>query len=248
MSEVKLEHRGNVAVLRLSHETTNAIGPGLVEDMSRALDDIRTGFKGVVLAGGEKFFSIGLDLPQLLELDRSAMTDFWYRLNDLALDLYTLPFPTLCAIEGHAVAGGAVLALTCDYRFAGTGKGKVGFNEIKLGLPVPYLADLILGRVVGERAAREMLYQGRFMSITEALEIGFIDECLSEGRVEDEVVERASEMAALPESAFAVIKGNRVESVRSMFEKNRDLKHKLFLDCWFSESVQGLLRRASETF
>jgi len=248
MPEVGLEDRGNVAIVRLCHQTTNAIGPRLVEDLSAALDDIRKGFKGVVLAGGEKFFSIGLVLPHLLELDRSAMTDFWYRLNDLALNLFTLPFPTLCAIEGHAVAGGAVLALTCDYRYAGTGKGKVGFNEIKLGLPVPYLADLILRRVVGERTAREMLYRGRLMSITEAREIGFIDELLTEERVEEEVVEKASEMATLPESAFAAIKENRVETVRSTFEENRDIKHKMFLDCWFSESVQGLLKRASETF
>ncbi|MFH2057592.1 MAG: enoyl-CoA hydratase-related protein [Pseudomonadota bacterium] len=72
------------------------------------------------------------------------MVDFFQRFNQLTLDLYTLPLPTACAISGHAIGGRNILALTGDYRFMAEGKKRIGLNEIQLGVPVPYLADLIL--------------------------------------------------------------------------------------------------------
>ena len=138
MSRVVIEERGRVAVLRLSSGVTNAIGPLLVEELSGALDKIRLEFEGLVLAGGSKFFSIGLSLPELLKLERTAMADFWQRFDALIFHLFTLPIPTVCALAGHAVAGGTILALSCDYRFAAAEDKKVGLNEVKLRLPANF--------------------------------------------------------------------------------------------------------------
>ena len=105
----------------------------------------------MLLCGGNKFFSIGLDLPALLKLDRPAMHHFLEDFNDLCLALFTAAFPTACALAGHAVAGGNILALTCNYRYAISGK-KIGLNELKLGVPVPYLADMILRHTIGNQS------------------------------------------------------------------------------------------------
>ena len=113
----------------------------------------------MVLAGGTKFFSIGLNLPELIGLNRKEMAEFWERFTQTVFGLYTLPMPTVCAVCGHAVAGGNILALTCDYRIGSTENRKIGLNEILLGLPVPYLADLMLRQVSGDRAATERLYR-----------------------------------------------------------------------------------------
>jgi len=124
MSVITLEDQGTVAVLRLANKTTNAINGQLVHDLYQALNVVSNQYKGLVLAGGEKFFSIGLDLPELLQLNQSEMDEFWHAFNHLAYDLFTLPLPTVCALSGHAVAGGNVLALTCDYRLGGSEKNK----------------------------------------------------------------------------------------------------------------------------
>src|SRR5512142_3281182 len=111
MRRVEIIEREKVAIVRLNNGVTNAINPELVEDLSEAVRTVKKEFRGMVLAGGEKFFCIGLDLPALIHFNRSVMSYFFYRFNDLAMSLITLPLPTCCAIAGHSTAGGGILAL-----------------------------------------------------------------------------------------------------------------------------------------
>ncbi|MBW2516768.1 MAG: enoyl-CoA hydratase/isomerase family protein, partial [Deltaproteobacteria bacterium] len=139
MPRVNLEAHEDIALLQLNSGVTNAISPELVDDLGKALIGIKDQFKGMVLAGGDKFFCIGLDLPGLLQLGRAEMMDFYVTLNRAVLDLYTLPIPTASAIGGHATAGGAILALSTDFRLIAAGRKFIGLNEVKLGVPVPAL-------------------------------------------------------------------------------------------------------------
>jgi enoyl-CoA hydratase/carnithine racemase len=248
MSKVVIEDHGSLAVMRLNNGVTNSISPALVEDLLVAVKQMEDRFHGVVLAGGEKFLSLGFDLPELLKLDRDGVERFFYKFNQAAFNLFTVPLPTACAIAGHAIAGGSILALTCDYRFAAEGKKLMGLNEVKLGVPVPYLADMILRQIVGDRTATEMLYRGEFITASETGQIGLVDEVLPQEKVEDRALEKVAELAALPRVAFEAIKANRVEAIRIRFEKNYKRKHETFLDCWFTEQTQELLVEAAKKF
>ena len=116
MPKVSLEAHEDIALLRLNNGVTNAISPELVDDLTDAVKRIKNESKGMVLAGGNKFFCIGLDLPTLLRLDRPDMVEFYRRFNQAVLDLYTLPIPTACAIDGHATAGGFAHGVTSRMR------------------------------------------------------------------------------------------------------------------------------------
>jgi len=248
MEKVKIEEHKDVALLRLDNQVSNAISATMIENLSDAVNRIKAEFRGLVLAGGKKFFSIGFNLPELLKLDRSGMTDFFYGFNKVVLDIFTLPMPTACAITGHAIAGGTILASSCDYRFLASGRKLMGLNEIKIGVPVPYLSDLMLRQIVDDRAATEMVYLGEFVEPIEAGKIGLIDEVLSDDKVESRAIEKITELAALPGQAFAAIKANRVEVIRLAYEKNHRAKNETFLDCWFSPSTRELLAKAAEKF
>lgn len=248
MTHVKIESRENVAIMRLNNEVTNALSPEVVDDLSSALTQVKSEFQGIILAGGAKFFCIGFDLPRLLKLDRTGMTRFFHEFNQVAFNLFTLPLPTACAIAGHAIAGGNILALTCDYRFAASGNKLIGLNEIKLGVPVPYLADLILRQIVGNRTATEILYHGKFIALSEAEKIGLVDEIVPQEKLEDHAVKKISELAALPRAAFSTIKANRIDVIRLTYEKYYKSKNENFLDCWFSKPVQALLTDAAKKF
>jgi enoyl-CoA hydratase/carnithine racemase len=248
MPKIMIESHGETAILRLNNGVTNAISPDLIDDLSEKLITVEKDFQGVILAGGEKFFCIGFDLPALLILDRDEMTDFFNKFNHLLLHLFTLPLPTCCSISGHAIAGGNILALTCDYRYAASGENLIGLNEIKLGVPVPYLADLILRQIVGDRTATEILYGGEFMTTTDAKQLGLVDEIFPQTDVEGQALETVTELAARPQAAFSEIKANRVEKIRQRYGENCMQKNEKFLDCWFSEPVQGLLKEASQKF
>ncbi len=242
-----VERRGQVAVLTLNSGKTNGISPAVVSRFAELLDEIGKDARGLVLCGGKKFFSTGLDLPTVLELDRPALADFWYGFNRLLINLYTLPLPTACAISGHAVAGGNILALACDYRYATTDeRKKMGMNEIRLGIPFPYPADLMLKQIVGERVASRMIYGGDFISILEAQAIGLVDETYDDEILEQRTVDKVVALASLQRPAFSAAKSSHGEAIRSQYERDHRSKHEFFLDCWFSGPTQELLREAAK--
>lgn len=248
MTTVVTEVQENIAVLTLNNGTTNSISPDMVRDLSKTLNEVRNEAKGIVLCGGEKFFSIGLDLPALIEYDRAEMSDFWDKFSRLVFDLYTVSLPTVCALSGHAVAGGNVLALTCDYRVAGTDRAKIGLNEIQLGIPAPYLADMVLRQLISERSATEMLYSGNFKSFSEAKTIGLIDDIVSPETLIQKAKEKAAELANHQAYAFSAVKSCRIEEIRGKYEQNIKARNETFLDCWFSEPTRRMLEEAAQKF
>ena len=248
MSTVTIEDRGKVALVRLTNGVINAISGELVEDLLGALDKVQGRFEGLVLCGGEKFFCIGLALPELLALDRQGMSEFWHRLDEAVLTLYRMPMPTVAAIAGHATAGGTILGMACDYRFAAEGRTLVGLNEITIGVPVPFLADLMLKQVVGERVARDIAYTGDLIAAEAAVGVGLIDEVHSKETVEEAAIGKVLEMSSPGGPAFRLIKEFRTEALSEYFDSHREKKKDKLLDCWFDSKVQRMLKEAATKF
>jgi len=248
MTTVTVESHGKIALLRLTNRVTNAIGPALVADLSTALALIATDFRGCVLAGGTKFFSIGLDLPALVQLNRQEMSRFWDAFDQAVLDLYCLPLPTAAAINGHATAGGTILALSADYRLIAAGRKLMGLNEINIGVPVPFLAALLLRQIVGDRTARELQYKGDLIHPETAKSVGLVDDIGPEEKIEALALEAIGALADKPQKAFGLIKQNRTEAVCRQFESRRSEKKEEMLACWFQPAVQKLLKKAAEKF
>ncbi|MFO7710040.1 MAG: enoyl-CoA hydratase/isomerase family protein [Desulfobacterales bacterium] len=248
MKNVVLEDQGAIAVMRLTSGVTNAIGPEMVEDLAAALQEVQGRFRGMVLAGGSKFFSIGLDLPALLKLDRAGMREFWVKFEDAVLGLYTLPVPTAAAITGHAPAAGTILALTCDFRLISAGKSVTGLNEIRIGLPVPFLADLMLRQIAGDRAATEIEYTGELLAPQKAQALNLVDSVLPQEEVEAKAIAQVSEILKHPPFGFALTKQLRTRDIRAQFLAGRESVNRAFMDCWFSDPVQRILKEASKKF
>ena len=248
MSKVSIEAHDAVAVLRLNNGVTNAISSELIDDLAGGVNRIKSEFKGMVLAGGEKFFCIGLDLPALLQLDKSDMAEFYARFEQAIFDLYTLPVPTASAINGHATAGGAIFAMTSDFRFVSSGRRFIGLNEVKIGVPVPYIADLMLRQIIGDRCATDMMFSGEFVEPEEAKAIGLVDDVFASEDLEEKAVAKIAELAALPPYGIRVVKDNRIEAVRSRYLEMGGADADRFVGCWFDPAVQELLQEAAKKF
>jgi enoyl-CoA hydratase/carnithine racemase len=248
---IAVERRQGTAILTLSRGVTNAINHELVDELSGIVRRLRDdpGCRGLVLTGANrKFFSIGLDIPWLFPLSRKDFTDFYKAFNRLCLDLFTLPKPAIAALAGHAIAGGCILALCGDYRFIAEGKKLMGLNEIKLGVPVPYPADRILERLAGWGVAREIIDSGEFYSGPELLTRGLVDGVLPPGKVLPAAVERAAELGAHSLEAFALIKRNRTEPVRTAILADLDERERRFVERWYAPRTRELLEEAMEKF
>lgn len=248
MPKAVIEEHGSVAILRMQNGVTNPIGPGLVAALDKSLAAVEKEFQGMVLAGGEKFFSIGFHLPVLISFDRARMADFFRRFNDLVLKLFVSPLPTACAIVGHAIAGGTILALAADFCLAADKKPLMGLNEVKLGVPVPYLTDMMLRQRVSDPMANKVLYSGEFFPAAEAEKMGLVDETFCAETVEARAVEKIAGVASLPKNAFSAIKENRTEFVKSRYEARGRETSERFLDCWFDASTRPLLEKAADSF
>src|SRR5690606_5372216 len=133
-----VDHGGGVRELRLARPPVNALDPVLVADLRAAVERAESaGVRALVLSGGPRVFSGGLDVPALLALDRPAMEAFLADLLELLRALATSPVPVIAAVTGHSPAGGAVLAIQCDYRVMAEGDFRIGLNEVAVGLPLP---------------------------------------------------------------------------------------------------------------
>lgn len=248
MDNVLVKEHGEVALVKLNNGVTNALTHKLVTELATALEFVRSRFKGLVLAGSEKFFSMGFDLPSLLEAGEEEMTRFFLDINQLWLELYTMPLPTVAAVRAHAVAGGTIMAMMCDWRIAAEGRTLFGLNEIKLGVPVPYISDLVLRQLTGERAADRIVFEGEFLDSAQALAIGLVDRLAGKGEVEEAALQKAAELMELPAPAYREIKAMRVERIAALYKKNHKQRNAKFLELWFRKDTQLILAKAAEKF
>ncbi len=251
MSDISVEISGTVAILKLCRKTTNAINHPLVKELSVALQDIHSNddvHSLVLTSENDKFFSIGLDIPQLYNLTREDFQLFFHDFNQFCIDLLSFPKPTFAAITGHAIAGGCILTLCCDYRIIAEGRKLMGLNEVKLGVPVPYPAACILPYLVGDRNAREMMYTGKFYSPEEAFSMGLVDEVVPIEQVQSMSIEEATTLSAGSAQAFAQIKMSHLEPIKTHIEKRLEDKEQRFIDRWYSDETRHNLKEAIEKF
>lgn len=248
---IETEYQQNVGILKLNSKVINAIDRDLVRHLSENLKKMAENpdVHAILLtSANEKFFSIGLNIPELYEYNMEEFSSFFHSFNQLCIDLYTVPKPTIAAINGHATAGGCILALCCDYRFIAGGKKFVGLNEIKLGVPVPFPADCILRDLIGSRKARDVTDSGDFYLPDVLLGLGMVDKVVPLPQIIDESIEKIKVLAGLPAEGFVMIKQNRVERVAEQIRKHLEKKEQYFVKCWFSEKARKRLKEAIKKF
>lgn len=241
---LKVSVEDGLATVRLDRAHGNAINLDLVDELTsafRRLDTDRS-VRGVMLAASGKLFSPGLDLQELVELNRLEMERFLERFNACILGLYTFSKPLVAAIHGHAVAGGCVLVLTADWRVLNHEK-LLGLNEVRVGVPFPYGVAMILRESVPQRHLEEIALYGRNYRGDEAVRVGLAHETHGDEGFEEHCRSRLEELADKDSAAFAITKRYlRSPTVERIMADEARLASD-FVDRWFSASTR---RRLSE--
>ncbi|HUO83886.1 MAG TPA: enoyl-CoA hydratase/isomerase family protein, partial [Thermoanaerobaculia bacterium] len=146
---IEREDQGRIAVVRLAHRKASAMDLELVERLTgeaRALE--RDGVDAVVLTGSGSIFSAGVDLYRIIDGGADYVARFLPALTTMLRVWFEFPKPLVAAINGHAIAGGAILAQCADLRLMASGKGRIGIPELRVGVPFPpYVIELLRQRV-----------------------------------------------------------------------------------------------------
>jgi len=204
---IQRQDQNGVAVLRIEHGKANAIDTDLFDALNDHLDALETSdIEAVVLTGSGSNFSAGVDLFQVIEGGADYLRSFLPALSNGVKRLFALPKPIVAAVNGHAIAGGCVLAAACDYRVMTSGKGKIGVTELLVGVPFPAAAMEVLRFHLPSPVAQELIYSGRLVSSSEAVDIGWVERLAAPDRVVEEAVAQARRWGRLSSSAFAITK------------------------------------------
>jgi len=246
MSTVEIEIKDGIGTIRLAGPRGNAMSPSLVSDLSTALRTVGgdPSARAVLLASAHpKLFCPGLDLVSLSGIGRAEMGAFMLDFSTLLTDLFALKKPVVAAVNGAAVAGGCLLALTADWRVAKRG-APMGLNEVKVGVPLPWSAVLLLKTAAPASVHSAVALLGRNFEGDAAVAAGLSNEVVAAEAFEATVTERLAEFAEKDAFAFGVTKGYlRGGTIASMRDRETALLDE-FLDGWFSEGTQARIQKA----
>lgn len=227
-STIKIEQQDGLAMMVLDKPPVNAIDRRLVDDSRQGLLKISADkdIRALIITGSGKCFSAGLDLKVAPYYRLSEQRQMVEELNEIVLKLYGFPIPTVAAVNGHAIAGGFILAISCDYRIGTTSECKIGVTESRVGIPFPTSTMEVLRAELSPSVARKMTLGGRNFGPKEAFQNGVIDELQQPDKVLSRAKEVARDLGAMPREAYTQIKhqlrGNTIRRIRQVIDEGSD--------------------------
>jgi enoyl-CoA hydratase len=204
---IDIKSQAGIAVLTLTHGKANALDIDFCEALTARFQELRgSDAKSVVVTGQGKIFSAGVDLIRLSEGGAAYVRKFLPALHKLYDTVFYHPKPVVAAINGHAIAGGCVLACCADRRIMTREGGRIGVTEMLVGVPFPALAFEIVRFAVPPRYLSEFTLSGATYETDTALQRGWIDEVAEPGELIEDAIAVAQELALLSPAAFAQTK------------------------------------------
>jgi len=207
-----------IAHIQMDDGKANALGPQMIDELTQAFERAATEAKAVILAGRPGRFCAGFDLRIMTQGPEHAV-GLVSAGADLLLSMYLHPLPVVAACTGHAMAGGALLLLVCDTRFATEGEFKIGLNEVAIGMTLPVLGRELVRSHIAPRHHSEVILGARVDSPEWAQEVGFVDRVVPADALLGEAREAARRLGAYPRKSYAGSKlAMREELVRFVRE------------------------------
>jgi enoyl-CoA hydratase len=208
MEQIVIEHDAAVAVFRLNRPPVNAVDLAFARALDAALGSLMdtSDARAIVITGTGRCFSAGLDLKLVPQYSSEEQRVMITTLNQTIARLYACPLPVVGAINGHAIAGGLILALACDYRVGTSAAAQFGLTEVRAGIPFPAAAMAVLQAEVPPNVARILALRGNNVDSETALAYGLLDELQPPDRVLPAAIAVARDLASMPREAYARIK------------------------------------------
>ncbi len=240
---IDLQSTENLAVVTVRHGKANALDIELCERLAKCFDELRTSqARAVVLTGEGRIFSAGVDLLRISAGGADYVRKFLPALHRLYDAVFFHPKPVLAAINGHAIAGGCVLACCADRRIMARGSGRIGVTELLVGVPFPALAFEIVRFAAPSRYLGEFAFGGATYESDAALQRGWVDEVVEPDRLMERAVAAARELARLSPAAFAQTKKQFRQPVSERIAQSRAATDSVVTDIWTAPETLGDVR------
>jgi Delta3-Delta2-enoyl-CoA isomerase len=232
------------ATLMVDSGKVNALNGDVVDQLRTHLNKMETDsrVRAIMVTGAGKFFSFGFDIPEFMTFSKEQFIAFLRNFTELYTYLFLYPKPVVAALNGHAMAGGCMLALACDYRVMIEGKAKISLNEIGFGSSVFAGSVEMLRFWVGSANASKILYSGAMYTAEEARHLGLVNEVASENELTLIALQAANDLGSRHLPAFASIKALLRRSIGEEMMRREEASIKEFADIWYSEATWSNLQ------
>jgi enoyl-CoA hydratase len=197
-----------IAVVTLANPPMNALDAALLEELAKLFEGLAAdrAIRAAVIAADGPAFSAGLNLKTAPGLDRLEQRRLVDALNDGFGTLYAWPKPLVAAVNGHAIAGGLILALCADWRIVADVPMQISLAEVRVGVTYPVAALQIARAALAPSAARRLILLGEAVDAAAAEALAIVDERVPPETLLARAVAQAERHAGLPPQAFAIIK------------------------------------------
>jgi enoyl-CoA hydratase/carnithine racemase len=245
VTHLEISHRDGIATLTLRRGKVNALNAALVAELHEAFARLEGegATRALILTGRGKFFSFGLDVPELYPLPPEAFARFLGDFTDLYTRVYGFPKPVLAAVNGHAIAGGCMLALACDRRLMVEERARIGLNEISFGSSVFAGSVEMLRALVGQARAEQLLISGAMHPAEAARELGLVDRVVPAEDLLPAAIAEARELAERSRAAYGHLKRMLRGPVLEEMRRREAESIREFVGVWYSEATREQLRR-----
>jgi enoyl-CoA hydratase len=237
------EDRGEIALLRMAHGKASAMDTEFASALADACEDFRRGSpRALVLTGTGGIFSAGVDLFRVTKGGAAYLDSFLPALSRMIRSLFTLEKPVVAAVNGHAIAGGCILACACDCRIMARGTGRIGVPEVLVGVPFPAAALEVMRFALSPAEVQQAVLTGATHTPEAALARGFVDELADPGELLDRALAVARQMGAVPAESFTLTKRTLRRPAIERMLRHADAFDQDVGRVWRDESVLAAMR------
>lgn len=241
MSAMRMERADEVAVLRLDGGKANAMDDAFLDGLDRVFGEFAASdARAAVVTGYSTYFSAGLNLAALAPMSRGELRAFLLKFHRVMLRIFAYPRPVVAAVNGHAIAGGCVLAMQADHRVAADGPFRIGLNETQIGLGLPPVVVETMRLRVPARWWNEVMLEGRLFTPAEAHDREIVDAVVAPDRVLDVALDTARRLARVPPAAFAHVKQGLRGPAFDEVSTSASESHEAWLDAWFEPATRRM--------
>ena len=232
-----------IAVLTMRHGKANALDIEFCEALAARFTDLRGGnAKAVVLTGQGTIFSAGVDLKRISAEGAPYIRRFLPALHRLYDAVFFYPKPVVAALNGHAIAGGAVLAACADRRIMANDGGRIGVTELLVGVPFPALAFEIVRHATPPYFFSETILSGATFPAEVAVHRGWANEAVEAARLMQRAMAAVQELAALSPPAFAQTKQQIRQPVAARYAASGEATDQTVTDIWCADATLARIR------
>jgi len=237
-----INYQEEIALLTLSHGGASALDLEFCLAIHQALEDIQqSSARALVITGKGAVFSAGVDLNRLIQGKGDYIAEFLPAFGQLLERLLFFPKPVVAAINGHAIAGGGLMACTADTRLMAAGAGRIGVPELRVGVAFPPLAMEIMRSRLFPPAITDVVLSGKLCDPEAARHSGMVHKVVSPDELLSTALAKAKKLAEVQPELYASAKAQLNQPIREAIDQGNALWEAQVLEQWQSDQAMASL-------